>query len=123
MSEKPILTREQILAAPDLPISDPIHVPEWGGYVHVRSMTAGEKDDFELWAFEAAQKKAPDRNRQMRARMVIACVVDAAGNHLFTPADAPALAAKSNNAVSRVTDAISKHNRLDPKERQALAKN
>lgn len=123
MTEKPILTRDQILAASDLPISEPIHVPEWGGYVHVRSMTAGEKDDFELWAFEAAQKKVPDRNRQMRARMVIACVVDADGKHLFGPDDARLLAAKSNNAVSRVTDAISKHNLLDPKERRALAKN
>lgn len=116
------LTREAILAADDLPLTK-VEVPGWGGHLFIRPMKAGDRDEFEDWAFKAGQKQSPDLARQRRARMIVACATDAEGVRLFSNEDAPKIAEKSVLNCDVVIEAISKLNRLGAKERKALAKN
>jgi hypothetical protein len=99
-----MLTRDQILAAQDKPVKE-VPVPEWGGSVHVRTMSGLERD-----RLEALQEASP--RKEVRARFVVAACCDAEGNLLFTEADIPALNGKNVKALDRIFDAVIELNRL-----------
>lgn len=111
------LTRASILEANDRPMKE-IAVPEWGGHVYIRMMSAGERD-----AFEGAQESNPAPYRDLRARLAVATVCDTDGELLFTPDDVPALTAKSGRALDRIFAAASKHNGLTKADVDELRKN
>lgn len=104
------LSREAILAAQDTNTKT-IAVPEWGGDVIIRSLTARWRDQFEadLVAARQAGKLLP---ADISARMLVASIVDEAGNQMFTMEDIEALAAKSSRAVARLTEEIRAFNAL-----------
>lgn len=113
------LTREQILAADDLPQVE-VPVREWGAgaTVWVRSMQGVERDAWE------ASLIGPDGERNMdnvRARLVALTAIDAAGNRLFNDDDAHALGKKSAAALDRLFGASMKLNALNRQEVAALA--
>lgn len=110
------LTRSAILAAQDLPLKE-VQVPEWGGAVYVRMMTAGERD-----AFEASQGQG-NPHRDLRARLAVATVCDSCGSALFTAEDVPALTAKSGRALDRIFAAAAKHNGITAADVEDLRKN
>ncbi len=89
-----MLTKEHILAISDVKI-EKVEVPEWGGHVYVRSMTASHRDEF-----ESEQLKHP--NVDIRARMAVYCLCDEAGNLLFTPTDIKVLGTKSAAALDHI---------------------
>lgn len=105
MSKTALLSKSAILAADDLPNID-VECPEWGGTVRLRSLTGSERD-----AFEAGTIKQLNNNqrrlelRNLRARFVSLCAIDAAGKPLFTEADVAALGAKSALVLERLFDA------------------
>lgn len=119
----PTLTRDAILAVQDLVI-EPLEVPEWGGTVHLRSMTAGERDRFEALVTGPAGGEAgtPTRLENIRAHLAALTLCDPAGQPLFTPEDVAALAGKSAAAMDRVFEAASRLNGLTPKDVQELGK-
>ncbi len=95
-----LLSKDFILKTPDLPAED-VDVPEWGGTVRVRMLTAAERD-----AWEAASFGGETKNLQnVRARLVVLCAVDGEGKRLFTDADAAALGNKSGAALDRLFEA------------------
>ena len=99
MKRKPknkVLTRDEILVADDLP-SEEINIPEWGGMVHVRTLTGTERDAFE-------QQGLGGDGANYRARLAVASVVDDKGGQLFKATDAEALGAKSSKALDKVFD-------------------
>lgn len=97
-----ILTRDAILGASDA-VVETVEVPEWGGSVQVRGMTAAERDTFEASLLPANGKKgAPLTLANLRARLVVRCVIGEDGARLFTDDDAPALGEKNASAVQRV---------------------
>lgn len=108
-------TREQILAIDDVQVV-PVAVPEWGMTVHVRSMTAGDRDRFEA----SMQGKALN---DIRAKLAVATVCDADGTRVFNPDDVAALSAKSAAALSRLFNAAAQLNHLLPGDVEALEKN
>lgn len=116
-----LLTRDQILGASDLPTKE-VEVPEWGGSVLVRSITAKDRDEFEQALVQAREAKrfAPEN---VRARYVAACVVGEDGKPLFTPKDVEALGAKSFAALDRVYQAAISLNALSDGDIEALEKN
>lgn len=81
-----------------------VEVPEWGGSVRVKSLTATERDAFEasLVAGEGKNRKANLAN--IRAKLVASCLVDEVGNRLFLDASAGAsvLGAKNGAAMDRI---------------------
>lgn len=116
-----LLSREAILGAQDLPTKD-VPVPEWGGTVRIRSLTAKDRDAIETAIFTARQEGlvAPDN---VRARYASACIVDEKGAPLFTADDVEALGQKSATALNRVYDAVLSHNAIAEGDVEELAGN
>lgn len=111
----PVLTRDQILAADDITI-DTVPVPEWGGTVCVRMLSARGR-----WQYLRALRPLVDAGeansedglvKESGLLLASATLCDAAGAVLFTVADVEALAAKSWVAMNRVIDASATLNGL-----------
>lgn len=118
-----LLTRDQILAADDLP-RELVEVPEWGGAVLVRTLTGAERDQFEAQVVEMRGRKIKSLNMaNLRARLVSLCVVDEKGERLFTDADVKALGGKSAAALQRVFDVASRLSGLGEEDIEELEKN
>lgn len=96
------LTKEQIFAAKFQRIKS-LHVPEWGGDVWIKAMTAGERDDFEA-NHRALKDAGKDPLRHLRARLACATVCDEEGNLLFAESDIDALSEHPASALDRIAD-------------------
>ena len=114
-----MLSRDAILKAKDRK-TETVKVPEWGGEVLVTAMSGHDRD-----AFEASIVTADGRTdlKNMRAKLVAACVVDEAGNRLFQPADIEALGGKSASALDRIVQVAQRLNRLGDKQLEELKGN
>ena len=122
------LSKEVILAALDLPL-ETVSVPEWGGEVLVRGMTAFERDEFEksLMKEGDAEEGKPAKPvydpSNMRARLCALCMVDENGTLLFSAADAAALGKKSGAALDRVFQVARRLSGLGEKDLEQAVKN
>lgn len=111
MAEVKILTRAEILAADDIP-RELVEVPEWGGSVYVRGLTAMERSEFENLMLGLENRrikvgKSDDMTIQMdmrvlRVRLSALCMVDEKGNRLFGDDEVEALGRKSADALNRI---------------------
>lgn len=99
------LTAEQILAASDIE-TQAVDVPEWGGKVHVRGLTAAQRDryDRELVSIDRKGNTAIGRLENIRALLVVRCLVDENGERLFKDSAAAELGAKSSVVIGRLWD-------------------
>jgi hypothetical protein len=114
------LSRDAILSAADLP-KELVEVPEWGGSVYVRCLTALERDEWEgsIMQMDPKGGHAKPDLRNIRAKLVVRTVVDEEGNRLFSETDTLALGAKSAAALDRlysVAARLSKITKEDEKE-------
>jgi len=112
------LTRDAILAAEDRPIRREA-VPEWGGYVHLRTMTGAERDQYEIACTQAGRISV----RNAIARLLAMTLCDAAGTPLFVLKDIAALNAKSSKALGRIFEIASSMNGLSQRDIETLAGN
>lgn len=113
-----MLTKDAIRAASDLP-REMVQIPEWGGFLYVRTMTGTERDAWES-SLSAGKKVNLDK---VRAKLAVAVACDADGKPMFTPADVDWLSEKSAAALQRIFAAASKLNCLSGAELEELAKN
>lgn len=112
-----LLGRDAIIAAVDLETAD-VEVPEWGGSVRVRTITAQDRERFS--ALSRAEKDA-ETDIGFQALFVAFCAVDEAGALLFpSAADRQALAGKNAYALSRVFLAAWKLNRMGSEKAPAV---
>lgn len=116
-----MLNRESILAANDLKTED-VDVPEWGGVVRVATMTGTARDAWEQSLVPTNKGDAPNV-ANIRARLVVSCVVDEAGARMFKDSDAAALGAKSAAALERVAKVCQRLNGLTSEEAEAARGN
>lgn len=93
------LARDAILAATDTK-TESVDVPEWGGSVVVRSMTAGARDKFD--SLVSATKGVGYSG--VRLWVVLQCCVNDVGELLFKPEDEAALRLKSSVVIERIFD-------------------
>ena len=115
-----MLTREAILGARDREIVA-VEVPEWGGTVLVRGLSAAQKDAFEL---SVTGLSGRERNLEnLRARLCALCIVDAEGRTLFEEADVAALGERSATAIERVFAVARRLSGLNDADVAELAKN
>lgn len=91
------LSREDILEVEDR-VTEDVAVPEWGGAVRVRSLSAGERDKLE----EQATKNGKLTLEDFTARFAAASIVDENGQRMFSGADVRRLSGKSSAALHRV---------------------
>lgn len=116
------LTRDQILAAEDI-TTEEVDVPEWGGSVLVRSLTGQQRDQFEATLVERRGKRTAMNTANIRAKLVSLCVVDEAGQPVFTHADVEALGQKSAAGLARIYDVASKLSGISDDDVEDLAAN
>ena len=112
------LSKEQILAADDMGLLE-VAVPEWGGSVHVRVMTVGERDSYENeWMVN--KHKGVDN---FRSKFLQRVLCDETGKLLFSADEVEQLATKSARVITRVWEAAMSHNALSDGDVEDLAKN
>lgn len=116
------LDRSAILAAQDLPIT-PLDVPEWGGTVHVRTMTGAERDAFELSVTKSKQKDGTFDIRGLKARLVALTLCDDEGSRLFGDDALDALNGKSAKVIDRLFEEAQRLNGLGKEAVEELVGN
>ncbi len=106
------LKRDQILEAKDIR-TQRVKVPEWAvdgeDEVIISSMSGAARDAWEQ-SFIGSKKGTTIEN--VRARLLVYCLVDEDGNRLFTEADVEVLGRKSAGAMERCVKVAQKLNRL-----------
>jgi hypothetical protein len=119
-----MITKQQILAATNLPI-EPVDVPEWGGTVHVRTMSGTERDAFEqtMIALKAGGGKGATDLSNIRARLAVRTLCDADGTRLFIDDDAEALGQTSGRALDRVFGVAQRLNGMTAEDVKELVGN
>lgn len=114
-----MLTKEQILGMDDLK-TEVVKVPEWGCELKVKTITGTDRDAWESSITNSAGKVTTEN---IRAKLLVRCIVDDAGARLFTDADADALGGKSAAALDRLFTVARKLNGLTKEDVEELAKN
>lgn len=104
---KSILSFDQIRGASDIQTEE-VAVPEWGGSVLVRGLTAKERDKYESSMVETKGKSAKVNMANARARLLVMTVVDESGELMFSQADVGWIGEKSAAAVDRIYDVASR---------------
>ena len=110
-----MLTKDTILAAKDLP-TETHPVPEWGGDVVMSTLTAYDKD-----AWEMGMSKENYAN--FRARLLVLVVVDEGGKRIFADSDAEALGGKNGLVVSRLFEVARRMNGFSDTDVEEMEKN
>lgn len=117
------LNKAAILAANDDAYED-VPVPEWGGIVRVRRLSAAEKDAFEASIVEIRQERGRVVERpnlvNMRAKLAARCIVNPDGSLVFDEADIPDLGRKSGAALDRVVASAKRLNRMTDADLQEM---
>ena len=118
-----ILGRDDILAAPDITTIE-VDVPEWGGVVVCKPLSAAQRDAFEASVTETKNGQTKLNGTNFRAKLVARCIVDPEnGLRLFTNEDIELLGKKSSKALSRVFDAVSTASGMTKEDLESLEGN
>lgn len=138
-----LLTVNDIAAAPDLP-SERVEVPEWGGDVIVRALSAADREWYEASMLVedtviGDDGKATTVRRvdvaNARAKLLSRAIVDEAGNAMFDESQISVLGKKSNAIIARLfgiaqrlsaigqaaVDNAEKNSEADPKDASSSA--
>lgn len=119
----PILGKDAILGVQDDLGLKTVEVPEWGGTVNVRGMRGVERDAFEASMFEDDGDKRKRNIANLRARLLVRCLVDAEGKRLFEDEDAAELGLRNARVLDRLYDVASELSGIGPGAIEASAKN
>jgi ribosomal protein S21 len=116
------LTKEQILAAADLP-EEVVDVPEWGGKVLIRGMTGAERDAFEESVMVTRGNNRELNLRNFRAKLVARSIVDpVTKERMFSDNEIVELGKKSARALQRVFEAALRLNGMTAESVEELTK-
>ena len=109
-----ILTRDDILAAHDLPAEE-VPVPEWqpDGVVLVRALSAAEWIEIGQQTMRADGAGGDDKMLDLMIKIPALCIVNERGELLFADADLEALGRKSPLPLKRVMDTVQRLSDLD----------
>lgn len=113
-----MLNRDSILAVQDLRTVD-VDVPEWGGAIRLRMLTAAER----FAVNDAASAGGQFDPAKFQTALIERTAVNEDGTALFQPGDASALAGKSSGAIAVVFAAAAKLNGLGGQSTDAAEKN
>lgn len=122
------LSRDGILGAVDIK-TEKVFVKEWGDEVIIRGLTGEELDAFQgsvrqfRPTFDGKGMEPVLVQDNMRAKLLVKCIVDEAGERLFTDQDASALGAKNGAVIDRLYDIASALSGLSEEEKAELEGN
>jgi len=104
-----MLTKDQIIQADDKRFAD-VEVPEWGGSVRIKTMSAKDRQQFQS-SISTKGKVADD----FMERLIICCLVDDKGKQIFEQADIKLLSDKSSVAINKIFSAAVELNGMTDK--------
>lgn len=123
-----ILDRDTILSKTALK-REVVDVPEWGGTIHVRELTAGERTRYEVGMSDMVQGEQTDpikkvqRFIDMRARIASMACVNEDGSRMFKDDDITALNQLSGNVLDRISSVVLRLSGYTLAEQEKLKKN
>ena len=124
-----MLTKDQLKAIQDIKTEE-VFVPEWPDPASgkasrwlVRGLAMKEGDAYEQSLVEAKRKGAKLNMANMRARLVVRCVVTEEGSLYFSESDADWLGEKSAAAVRRLHDVASRLCGMSQQDMEDIEKN
>lgn len=103
------LTADAIRVVDDL-VFETVPVPEWGGDVIIRGLTAKERDQYdkEIIKVDNRGNTSLGRLENLRALLVVRCLVDEDHERLYRDIDAKMLGEKSSAVIGRLYDVASR---------------
>lgn len=116
------VTPDQILSAQDLK-TEVVEVKEWGGNVTVQELTAEARD-----AYEASLRNirrdgtVVPVQENLRAKLVVQCLVHPDGSRMFSDDQMEALARKSGSILDRLFDVAARLSGLEDQDVTAEGK-
>lgn len=119
-----ILSKQDILQAKDLVI-ERVDVPEWGGTVCVRSISAAERGLIEEEAarYKETKGKGSSFARTFTVKMASMAICDEQGERLFDEKEIVLLQNKNAAVVSRVAEVAQRLSGFSKKDLEELEKN
>lgn len=119
-----MLSANDILQVDDL-VKERVNLPEWGKdcYVFVRTMTATERDAFEIAELAARGGAAKGNPVGLRGRLAACTICDDKGALLFEPGHGAVLGQKSGAALDRIFTVATRLNKIRAKDVEELAGN
>ena len=114
-----LLSKEAILSAKNAP-PETVEVPEWGGSVCVKVMTAAEREAYEDAVYDDEGTAAAPHPA---VQLLVRTVCDDSGKLLFGADDVAALAAKDAPVLMRLYRIARKVNKIGREFVEADAKN
>ena len=79
-----------------------IDLPEWGGSVFLREITAGQRDRYDAWQIE---QSGASKYYDIRARLLVLCICDPDGNRLFSDNEMVEITNLPAQAIDKLWDA------------------
>lgn len=119
------LSRDDILSANDIQVEE-LPVPEWGGVICVKTLTAEERDMLEAEIVQMSPDGKPKAMKldTLRSTVAFLGICDSDGNRLFTDKkDIAALKKKSAAALDRVVARIQEMSAMSPADIEKLTAN
>lgn len=120
--------RDRIRTSNDLCITK-MEVPEWGGEMYVRSLTALERSIFEDWVREENKKcKEKEDGKELDTALIRAKLIELAsctevGTRIFEDGDYLWLAQKSSDPIVKVSRKIQDLSGMGVEEQEQAVKN
>jgi len=113
---KTITNKDDILSKDDLNTIE-VEVPEWDAKLKLRVIPGNVRDRWDKALLEGKVKS------NIRAKLLVYCIVDDEGKCIFTEADAQSLGNKSGAALDRLFEAACALNKMGPADIEDAAKN
>jgi len=117
-----LLTKQQIVDANDLETVE-VNVPQWGGSVLVRALTAKQRGQLMSTLIDQTKDGRTLRLQDLQARLCAMSIVDGQGKRFFSDNEIVALGAKSSAALQRVFEVAQRLSGLSDEQVEELSKN
>ena len=116
-----LLSRDQILNGAQ-PRTESVHIPEFGGDMLLRGLTADEADEYEGENIEVKGEQIVLNRKQQRARLIQRCAINQDGSQLFSKDDIPALGRLPGAALQKAFVVAQSLSGLGPEANESLGK-
>jgi len=117
------LNKQDIVQVKDVKV-EAVHVPEWGGTVYVRSISAAERGLIEEAAAKFKESKGKDSfARTFTVKFASLALCDKDGERLFDDKDLSLLQQKNAAAISRIAEAAQRLSGFSKEDMEELEKN
>lgn len=119
----PINELRAAILAKDTRPSEKVEVPAWGTTVTVRGLSGRDRDAFEATCRKRVGKKFEPDVDNVRAKLLVQCLYDAAGQRIFQDDDAEELGGQAASVLEPLVRAAQRLSGLEDEDVKELAEN